>query len=120
MKKAIIHRYDNKPDIVAVEKNGCSEVYKAAKDNNFELVIVIPTGKAKTDFAVYADATSGQHIPDESKPWPGKPDRYAYRVNVENVRQTNLLKVRKAIEAGGNIYAGAWTVRVVTVDESLL
>ena len=26
MQKALLHRYDNKPDILAVEKLGCSEV----------------------------------------------------------------------------------------------
>lgn len=120
MKKAIIHRYDNKPDILAVEKNRCSEVYRRVNDNNFELVIVIPTGRAKTNFAVYADAESGQYIPPESKPWPGKPDRYTYRVDVTNVRRTTLDNVRNAIESAGNVYAGAWTVRVINIDESKL
>jgi len=33
MQKALIHRYDNKPDILAVEKMGCSEVYRRSKDD---------------------------------------------------------------------------------------
>lgn len=42
MKKALIHRYDNKPDIEKVEENGCSDVFKRALDDDFDLVVVIP------------------------------------------------------------------------------
>ena len=43
IKKALIHRYDNLADILAVERNGCSEVYKRSQDNDFDIVIVVPT-----------------------------------------------------------------------------
>jgi hypothetical protein len=37
--KALVHRYDNEPDILPVESNQCSEVYVRFKDNNFDLVL---------------------------------------------------------------------------------
>jgi hypothetical protein len=86
MQKALIHRYDNKPDILAVEKNGCSEVYRRARDDDFDVVIVVPTSYARTQTAVIADATSGQYTPENARSWPGRPDAYPVRVEVTNVR----------------------------------
>jgi hypothetical protein len=120
MQKALIHRYDNKPDILAVEKNGCSEVYRRARDDNFDVVIVVPTSYARTQTAVVADATSGQYTPENARPWPGRPDEYPVRVDVTNVRYTTLEKVRRAVEAAGETWAGQWTVKVAAIDETLL
>ena len=53
MKTALIHRYDNKPDILAVKENGCSEVYRRSRTDNFDLIVVVPTMAAKTSLAVY-------------------------------------------------------------------
>src|SRR5215475_5305346 len=100
-KKAILHRYDNLPDILAVEKNGCSEVYKRAADDDFELVIVVPTTRARTIKAVVADAASRQYTPPHAKPWPGRPDIYPVRIDVRNVRYTTLPKVRDAMRKAG-------------------
>src|SRR5690349_7299691 len=120
MTSAIIHRYDNKPDILAVERNGCSEVYRKSRNDTFDLVIVIPTGRAGTQICVVADATSGQYIVDERRPWRGRPDRFPVRVHLRTVRYTTLDRVRKAVEAAGVTWAVQWTVRVVDIDESLL
>jgi len=120
LKKAILHRYDNKPDIIAVEKNGCSEVFKRAKDNDFDLVVIIPTRNANTDFSLYGDAISEQYIPKQSKYWQGRPDKYAYRIDMKNIKHTSLGNVRKAVESTGTNWLGAWTVRVVMLDENLL
>jgi hypothetical protein len=38
MQKALIHRYDNKADILEVEKHCCSEVYRRSTDDTFDVV----------------------------------------------------------------------------------
>lgn len=119
-KKAIIHRYDNLPDIEAVERNGCTEVYKRAKDDDFEIVVVVPTSKAKTLKALVADAASGQFTPDRAKPWPGRPDAYPVRINVRNVRYTSLQRVREAMKKAGHSWAAAWVIKSVELEESEL
>ncbi|BAU47458.1 hypothetical protein SVA_0879 [Sulfurifustis variabilis] len=117
-KKAIIHRYDNLPDILAVEKNGCSEVYKRSRDDDFELVIVVPTTRARTQKAVVADAASRQYRPPRARPWPGRPDAYPVRVDVRNVRYTTLSKVRDAMKKAGESWAAAWVIKSVMLEEN--
>lgn len=120
MKRAIVHRYDNKPDILAVEERGYSDVYRRAR-GEFDLVIVVPTGAARTDVAVVADARSEQYTPIMGNaPWPGRPDAYPVRIDVANVRYTTRDQVRAAIEAAGESWLGQWTVRIFRVDERLL
>src|SRR5262245_33244217 len=116
-KKAIIHRYDNLPDILAVERNGCSEVYKRAADDDFEIVIVVPTSRAKTLRAIVADAASRQYSPDRAKSWPGRPDAYPVRIDVKNVRYTTLTKVRQAMKNAGESWAAAWVIKSVMLEE---
>ena len=116
-KKAIIHRYDNLADILAVEKNGCSEVYKRARDDDFELVIVVPTGRAKTLVSVVGEATSRQYIPPKAKPWPGRPDAYPVRIDVTNVRRTTLTKIREAMKNAGESWQAAWVIKSVLLEE---
>ncbi len=118
VEKALLHRYDNLPDILAVEKNGCSEVYKRAKDDGFDLVIVVPTARAKTQKAVVAEATGGQYTPEKAKPWPGRPDAYPVRINVRNVRYTNLTRVRDAMKKAGESWAAAWVIKSVELEEN--
>jgi hypothetical protein len=120
MQKALIHRYDNKPDILAVEKNGCSDVYRRVRDDNFDVVIVVPTSHAGTQTAVVGDPTSEQYTPENALTWPGRPDAYPVRVDLTNVRYTTLDKVRKAVEAAGETWAGQWTVKVAAIDETVL
>lgn len=120
MQKALIHRYDNKTDILEVEKHRCSEVYRRSKDNTFDIVIVVPTRKAGTEIAVIGDAISGQYKPPTPMPWSGRPDRYRFRVDLANIRYTTLAKVRKAVETSGKNWAAQWTVRMFTIDETLL
>jgi hypothetical protein len=116
-RKAIIHRYDNLPDIRAVKRNGCSEVYQRAADDDFELVIVVPTGRAKSLEAIVADAASRQYRPEKSEPWPGRPDAYPVRINVTNVRSTTLTKVREAMRKAGESWAAAWRIKSVVLEE---
>ena len=120
IRNALIHRYDNKPDIEAVDKNHCSEVYQRVRDDGFEIVIVVPTTKAKTDLAVWGEATSEQYTPPESKPWPGRPDRYPYRVDMKNIKSTTLDKVRYAVTKAGKTWVAAWVVMTVEVETELL
>jgi hypothetical protein len=120
MRRALVHRYDNQPDILAVEEKGYSDVYRRAR-GGFDMVIVVPTGKARTEVAVFADATSEQYTPmmgDE--PWPGRPDAYPIRVDLTNVRYTTRDQVRAAIEAAGESWIGQWTVRIFNVEEKIL
>lgn len=117
-RKAVIHRYDNLADIEAVERNGCSEVYKRAKDDEFELVVVVPTARAKSLKALVADATSGQFTPEKANPWPGRPDAYPVRINVCNVRYTSLQRVREAMQKAGHSWAAAWVIKSVELEES--
>lgn len=116
-RKAIIHRYNNLPDILAVEKNGCSEVYKRAVDDDFELVIVVPTERAKTQTTVIAEATSRQYSPPMAMPWPGRPDHYPVRIDVRNVQYTTLTKVREAMKKAGETWAAAWVIKSVELEE---
>lgn len=120
MQKALVHRYDNKADIFAVEQNGCSEVYRRLRDDIFDIVIVVPTGTAGTQTAVIGDANSGQYTPANARPWPGRPDAYPVRVDLTNIRYTTLDKVRKAVDAAGESWPGQWTVRMFAIDETLL
>ena len=119
-KRAIIHRYDNLQDIMAIETNGCSEVYKRAKDDDFELVVVVPTERAKTNQAVVAVATSGQFTPEKAHSWPGRPDAYPVRINVKDVRYTTVDRVRAAMANAGAAWAAAWVVKSVELEESEL
>ena len=116
-RRAIIHRYDNLPDILAVERNKCSEVYQPAADDDFEIVIVVPTGRAKTLKAIVADATSRQYRPPHSKPWPGRPDAYPVRIDVTNVRHTTVTKVREAMRKAHETWAAAWVIKSVVLEE---
>jgi hypothetical protein len=117
-KRAIIHRYDNLPDILAIEKNGCSEVYKRSAEDDFDLVIVVPTTRAQTLTAVVAEATSRQYRPPKSKQWPGRPDAYPVRIDVTNVRYTTLTKVREAMRKAGEGWIGAWVLKAVELEEA--
>ena len=120
MKKALIHRYDNEPDILAVETNGCSDVYRRVNGDDFEIVIIVPTLAAGTQVAVIADAISGQYLPKEPRAWPGRPDRYGVRVDVKNVRYTTVTKVRRVVEAAGVTWAAQWPVIMAMIDENSL
>jgi hypothetical protein len=42
------------------------------------------------------------------------------RVDLTNFRRTTLDRVREAVEATGQNWAGQWTVRIFAVDETLL
>jgi hypothetical protein len=113
-------RYDNEPDILAVETNGRSDVYSRVNDDDFELVIIVPTLTAGTQVAVIADAVSGQYPPKEPRAWPGRSDRYGVRVDVKNVRYTTVNKVRSVVEAAGVTWAAQWPVIMAMIDETLL
>lgn len=120
-RKILVHRYDNEPDILAIEKRGYSDVYKRTKDDDFELVVVVPTNAAKTSVAVVAEATSGQYRPlFQDEAWPGRPDHYLIRVDVRNVRYTTRERVRQAFQIAGETWAAQWTVKLVELDERLL
>lgn len=120
MAKALIHRYDNEADILAVEEKGFSDVYRRAATDDFEIVVVVPTGAAETQTAVVADAISDQYTPNTMGRWPGRPDRYPVRVNVENVRYTTRERVKEAIIQSGQTWAAQWTVISCGLDESTL
>ncbi|PRY31789.1 hypothetical protein CLV58_12286 [Spirosoma oryzae] len=117
MVKALIHRYDNKPDMLAVEKNRCSDVFNHSLDNDFELVIVVPTRAANTDLAVIAEALSGQYQPAEPRSWPGKPAAYVWRVDVGLVKETTLTIIKEAFDEANLNWAGAWTIRNVSLPD---
>jgi hypothetical protein len=118
IKTVLVHRYNNKPDVLAVEKNGCSDVMKASSQVDFDLVLVIPTGEANTDIAVLADPTSAQYkVRDRQKHWPGSPGKkYVFRVDLANVRYTSLQRVRQALIKVGQ-WDGQWTVKSVQLDD---
>jgi dCTP diphosphatase len=118
--KALIHRYDNEPDILEVEKNGCSEVYWHAKDSGHEIVIVVPTTAAKTETAIWGEATSEQYTPKKSTPWPGRPDRYPFRVDMKNFKYTNLHIVRWAAIEAGIQWQAPWPGITANIDTSRL
>lgn len=117
MVKALIHRYDNKPDMLAVEKNRCSDVFNHALDNDFELVIIVPTKVAKTDLVIVAEALSGQYQPEEPRSWPGKPADYGWRVDLGTVRETKLDIIKQAFDEVNLNWGGAWTIRNVALPD---
>jgi hypothetical protein len=120
MAQALIHRYDNEADILAVEEKGFSDVYRRAATDDFEIVVVVPTGAAETQTSVVADAISEQYTPNTMGRWPGRPDRYPVRVNVEHVRYTTRERVKHAVIDSGQTWAAQWTVINTELDESLL
>ncbi|MFC4427208.1 HNH endonuclease [Deinococcus navajonensis] len=120
MTRVLIHRYDNEPDILAVETRLYSDVYKRAPDDDFQLVAVVPTLKARTTVAMVAEAAGPQSAPSAGPPWPGRPDEYMVRVPLRNVRRTTLNHVRNAVMAAGETWAAQWTVRIFELDEQLL
>lgn len=113
--RVLIHRYDNEPDILAVEERGYSDVYDRSRLNEFDLIVVLPTGAAKTQVTVVADAVSGQLVPEGGEPWPGRDDFYGVRVYVENVRYTTHARVRQAL-VDAEQWVGQWKVKRVDLD----
>lgn len=120
MVRALIQRYDNEPDILAVEDHGFSDVYTEATCDDFDIVVVVPTNAANTQTSVVAEATSPQYTPNVPADWPGRPDKYPVRVNVENVRYTNRELVKEAIIDAGHTWAAQWTVLCIELEETLL
>lgn len=120
MKCTLIHRYDNKPDVFAVEQKGFSDVYDSVDDDSFELLVVVPTRKANTDIAVVADPVSGQYQPKVQVDWPGRPDEYVWRVEVENVRYTTYDRVSRAVREAGGTWQAQWKVNTFDLDEETL
>jgi len=120
MAKVLVHRYDNEPDILKIASNGCSEVYQRSLNDDFEFVIVVPTLKARTNKAVIAQATSKQYKPDFSKSWPGRPDRYLWRVDLSNIRFTTVDIIKKAFDEAGIRWSGQWTVKNVVLPDYLI
>ncbi|WP_155864555.1 HNH endonuclease [Deinococcus ficus] len=116
IRKVLIHRYDNELDIRAIESRGYSDVYSRVKQEDFSLVVVVPTLAANSTVAIVADARSAQFTPTGGEPWPGRPDRYPVRVNVDHVRYTTVNLVRAAVEAAGVAWRAQWTVRLVELD----
>ena len=119
VKKAIIHRYDNLRDILAVEINGFTEVSTRASDDDFDLVIVVPTGKARTRQAIVADAASRQYQPPQAMPWLGRTDARPVRIDVRNVRLTTLGGVQRAMDrAGERGWSAPWVIKTVRIEEN--
>jgi len=119
IRKALVHRYKNEPDILSVETNGCSDVMTPGRID-FDLVIVIPTIAAKSEIAIVADAASPQYkIRDGAqKHWPGSVGvKYRFRVDVANVRYVSFGRVKNALMKAGDSWIGQWTVKNVEVDE---
>lgn len=114
----LVHRYDNEPDINAISKNGCSDVYRRATNDDFEYVLVIPTGKAKTSKAVLYKRKSGQCKIVENLKWPGRPDKYGWRTEIipESEVITTLEDVKKEFKRINLNFAGPWTVRAIQMD----
>ena len=109
-KYTLIQRYDNEPDILAIEEFGAMDNYTSVP-NDIELIVVVPTNSARSDIVAVAEPISNQHTPTEQYPWPGRPDVYPYRILVENVRYTTRDLVRKALEDNGHTWAAPWKVK---------
>ena len=118
LRKALIHRYTNEHDIRAVKANGCSDVFKRSRESGFDLVIVIPTGKARSQIAAVGKAASDQYVvpPDKRAEWL-ESHKYVWRIDVTDVRYTSLTKVRRALEKRREPFVGAWTVKSAVLDE---
>jgi len=118
MTTVLVHRYDNHQDIDAISKHGCSDVYRRATNNDFEYVLVIPTGKAKSSKAVLYRRKSGQYEILENLKWPGRPDKYGWRTEImpETEVITTLELVKREFKRVELHFAGPWTVRAIQID----
>lgn len=118
MTTVLVHRYDNHQDIDAISKNGCSDVYRRATNNDFEYVLVIPTGKAKSSKAVLYKRKSGQYEILENLKWPGRPDKYGWRTEImpETEVITTLELVKREFKRVELHFTGPWTVRAIQID----
>lgn len=118
MTTVLVHRYDNELDINAISKNGCSDVYRRAVNDDFEYVLVIPTGKAKSSKAVLFKRKSGQCKILENIKWPGRPDKYGWRTEImpESEVITTLELVKREFKRVSLHFAGPWTVRAIQMD----
>jgi hypothetical protein len=58
MKTVLIQRYNNEPDLLAIETLGYSYVYDRSRNEDFEMLLVVPTVAAKTSTTVVAIPTS--------------------------------------------------------------
>jgi hypothetical protein len=118
VRKVLIHRYNNEPDILAVETNCCSDVLSPA-GIDFDFVIVLPTSAAKTKITVFAEPASGQYRirgRHSQKHWPGSPRvQYLFRVDLTNIRYTTLEKVKRALQDADS-WVGQWTVKIAEMD----
>jgi hypothetical protein len=121
MRTVLVQRYDNEEDILAIEGRGYSDVYRRSSQEDFELVAVVPTLAARTSTVVIAQPTSPQYRPTgtDDAPWPGRPDTYRVRIDVQQVRYTSVERLKSAFQAVGAKWAGAWSIRVLDLDENL-
>lgn len=116
MKNVLVHRYNNRPDILAVGRNGCSDVNRRTEDDDFDYVLVIPTLEARYGRAVLARAASRQYAPTEPRDWPGMPGEYQVRVDVEDVVYIDLETAKRALINAGVIWAAQWQVTTAIID----
>jgi hypothetical protein len=121
MRTVLVQRYDNKEDILAIETRGYSDVYTPSRREDFDLVAVVPTRAARTSTVVIAQPTSPQYRPTSTgdAPWPGRPDTYPVRIDVQQVRYTSVERLRSAFKAVGANWAAAWRIMVLDLDENL-
>ena len=115
-KRELDSSIDDEANLLTVKRNGCSEVFKRSKDKDFDLVIVVPTARAKTETAVVADAASRQYRPQLARDWPGKPAAYPWRIDVRDGEMSHL-EAPGSDHRGRTTWAAAWTVAAVEIDE---
>lgn len=120
MVKALVQRYDNKEDIYAIEKFGCSDFPYRSADDQFDILIVVPTLRAKTSLALIADTTSAQYEPKKRLFWPSRKNRYRIRVDVKNIKYTDLDTVRGELEHAGLEFSEHWHIKTLCIEENNL
>lgn len=114
--KLLIQRYKNEPDILAIEEFGVTDNFHKARDDDFDLVAVVPTNAANTETSIVAIPTSDQHTPNSQLPWPGLPEVYPNRIHLRDVRYTERMYIRQAVEAAGHVWAAAWQIKTAMVN----
>jgi hypothetical protein len=120
MVKALVQRYNSKEDMYAIEKFACSDFPYRAPDNDFDMLIVIPTLRANTHLALIADTVSGQYKPAKKRYWPSKRREGRVRIDVKNVKYCDLNIVREELERAGLNWSGHWHVKTLLIEENNL
>jgi hypothetical protein len=120
---ALIHRYDDRRDILSVKLlNKFSDSTHRA-GGEFSHVFVVPTQKAEDNLAIWGEAASEQYDIPKDRPFQGafSPKECTARVDLAGIQYTTTEKVLAAMAPEDRSkWQAQWSARVVKIDLALL